>query len=45
MAKYKESEQKLKGAWYTPEHLVKEMIDMVPAEWWVSGIFIRTGYK
>lgn len=41
MAKYKETEQKLKGAWYTPEHLVKEMIDMVPAEWWVSGIFLE----
>lgn len=41
MARFKESEQKLKGAWYTPEHLVKEMIYMVPVEWWISGIFLE----
>lgn len=39
--RYKETKQKLLGAWYTPEHLVKEMINMVPAEWWVSGIFLE----
>ena len=39
--KYKETKQKLLGAWYTPDNLIKEMLDMVPVEWWTNGVFLE----
>lgn len=40
--KYKESERKIKGQWFTPDNIADEMVNMTPVEWWSNGIFEPT---
>lgn len=40
--KYKESERKIKGQWFTPDNIADEMVNMTPDEWWSKGIFEPT---
>lgn len=40
--KYKETERKIKGQWFTPDNIADEMVNMTPDEWWSKGIFEPT---
>lgn len=42
MTKYKESERKQKGQWFTPDTVADEMVKMTPDEWWSAGILEPT---
>ena len=38
----KETEQKIKGQWFTPENVADEMVNMTPDTWWSKGILEPT---
>lgn len=38
----KETEQKIKGQWFTPENVADEMVNMTPDKWWTKGILEPT---
>lgn len=38
----KETSQKIKGQWFTPDHIADEMVSMTPADWWSKGILEPT---
>ena len=38
----KETEQKIKGQWFTPENIADEMVNMTPDTWWSKGILEPT---
>lgn len=38
----KETEQKIKGQWFTPENVADEMVNMTPDTWWTKGILEPT---
>lgn len=38
----KESEQKIKGQWFTPDNVADEMVNMTPDTWWTKGILEPT---
>lgn len=40
--KYKETERKIKGQWFTPDNIADEMVNMTPTDWWSKGIFEPT---
>ena len=40
--KYKETERKIKGQWFTPDNIADEMINMTPDDWWSKGILEPT---
>lgn len=42
MTKYKESERKQKGQYFTPDTVADEMVNMTPDEWWSAGILEPT---
>lgn len=38
----KETEQKIKGQWFTPDNIADEMVNMTPTDWWSKGILEPT---
>lgn len=40
--KMKETDQKIKGQWFTPENVADEMVNMTPDTWWTKGILEPT---
>lgn len=38
----KETEQKIKGQWFTPDNVANEMVNMTPDTWWTKGILEPT---
>lgn len=42
MTRCKESEQKKKGQWFTPDTVADEMVNMTPDEWWSKGMLEPT---
>lgn len=42
MTKFKESERKQKGQYFTPDTVADEMVNMTPDEWWAAGILEPT---
>lgn len=37
-----ETEQKIKGQWFTPDNIADEMVKMTPNDWWTKGILEPT---
>ena len=37
-----ESEQKIRGQWFTPDNIIDEMVKMTPNDWWSKGILEPT---
>lgn len=37
-----ESEQKIRGQWFTPDNITDEMVKMTPNDWWSKGILEPT---
>lgn len=38
----KESEQKIRGQWFTPDNIADEIVKMTPNDWWSKGILEPT---
>jgi len=38
----KETEQKIRGQWFTPDNIADEMVKMTPNDWWSKGILEPT---
>lgn len=38
----KETIQKIRGQWFTPDNIIDEMINMTPTDWWSKGILEPT---
>lgn len=38
----KETEQKIRGQWFTPDNIADEMIKITPTDWWTKGILEPT---
>ena len=42
MTVQKETERKIMGQWFTPDHVADEMVKMTPESWWTEGILEPT---
>lgn len=38
----KETIQKIRGQWFTPDNIADEMVKMTPTDWWSKGILEPT---